>query len=126
MIKQKERFAESQSISIRSETSHFPQFLQFENNSSIPHSVKITMSKTATHYGITIDVNPPQRNAHRSISSILEPLSKRTDSSDSHFAKLCLSRTTTDDGMTIDFNPLSLNANSSIRSSRESLSKPTD
>jgi hypothetical protein len=88
--------------------------------------VKLSLPKTTTEDGITIDFNPLPKNADSSIRSNREPLSNVTDSSDSHQAKLPLPKTTTEDGIKIDFNPLHENAYSSIRSNREPLSNVTD
>jgi hypothetical protein len=71
-------------------------------DSSDLHELRLSLPKTTTEEGISIDFNPLPRNADSEIRSNREPLSNITDSSDSHPVKLALPKTTTDDGITIE------------------------
>jgi hypothetical protein len=65
-------------------------------DSSDLHEKKLSLRKTTTEAGISIDLNPLSSNAASSIRSNREPLSNVTHSSDLHPEKLSLPKTTTE------------------------------
>jgi hypothetical protein len=89
-------------LSIRSNREPLSNVTDLSNT----HTQKLSLPKTTTEDGISIDFNPLRQNADSSIRSNREPLSNVTDSSDPHSWKLSLPKTTTEDEIKIDFNPL--------------------
>jgi hypothetical protein len=78
-------------------------------------SQKHLQHKIATDFGMSIRVNPEQRNANDSIRVNLDGDSNVISSNDLHSAKDSEHKISTDFGIVIRFNPEQRNANDSIR-----------
>jgi hypothetical protein len=80
-----------------------------------PHTlIKTRFAKITTGDGIVIEFNTLLLNAHFSIRSSREPVSKVTVTRGSSLLKLYSPKRTTDNGMAIENGPLPRNANAEI------------